>query len=59
VLAQHPIFGGAPGMPPREAGEIMISRGVSHVVVIEPEPQRPFGIRSTLDIAGVRARGEA
>ena len=46
-------------MPLREAGELMLSHGTTHVVVIDPEIQRPIGILSTLDIAGVLAWGEA
>ena len=45
-------------MPLREAGELMLARGVSHLVVIEPGVQRPIGILSTLDIAGALAWGE-
>ena len=37
----------------------MLTHGVSHLVVIEPESERPVGILSTLDIAGVLAWGEA
>ena len=43
----------------REAGELMFTHNVSHLVVIEPETQRPIGILSTADVAGVLAWGEA
>jgi CBS domain-containing protein len=36
----------------------MLTHGVSHLVVIEAESERPVGILSTLDIAGVLAWGE-
>jgi hypothetical protein len=37
----------------------MIVHGETHVVVIAPGTQRPIGILSTLDIAGILAWGEA
>ena len=45
--------------PLREAGQLMLRNGVSHLVVSDPETQRPIGIISTLDVAGVLAWGEA
>ena len=42
----------------RDAAELMLSRGTSHVVAVNPETQRPVGILSTLDVAGVLAWGE-
>ena len=59
ALACHPVLGVEPSMALREAGELMLDRGVSHVVVISPETQHPIGVLSTLDIAGVMAWGEA
>jgi CBS domain-containing protein len=59
ALAGEPIISVEPTMPLREAGELMLDHGVSHVVVIAPESQRPVGILSTLDIAGLIAWGEA
>ena len=58
ALAQEPVFSVTPATPLREAGELMLTHGVSHLVVIEPESERPIGILSTLDIAGVLAWGE-
>lgn len=58
-LASQPIISVRPSMPLRDAGELMLAHGVSHVVVIEPETQRPVAILSSLDIAGVLAWGEA
>jgi hypothetical protein len=37
----------------------MVRNGVSHVVVVDDaERQRPIGVLSTLDLAGVLAWGE-
>ena len=58
ALALEPIIMVEPGMPLRQAGELMLSHGTSHVVVIDPEIQRPIGILSTLDVADVLAWGE-
>jgi len=43
----------------REAGELMLTHAVNHLVVVQPGSQRPIGILSTLDVAGVLAWGEA
>lgn len=48
-----------PGTPLREAGELMLTTGDSHVLVINPDTQHPVGVVSTLDVAGVLAWGEA
>jgi hypothetical protein len=37
----------------------MLTHGTPHLLVIDPGKQRPIGILSTLDIAGVLAWGEA
>ncbi len=58
ALALDPIISMEPTMLLREAGELMLSHKASHVVVIDPELQRPIGILSTLDIAGVLAWGK-
>jgi len=55
TLAEQPIITVEPNTPLREAGELMLARGVSHLVVVEPRLQRPVGILSTLDIASVLA----
>jgi CBS domain-containing protein len=57
-LSRQPIVSVGPAMPLREAGELMISRGVNHVLVIDPDNQHPVGVLSTLDVAGVVAWGE-
>lgn len=42
-----------------DAARLMLENGTSHLVVVEPESQRPIGILSTLDIAGLLAWGDA
>lgn len=59
ALALEPVITAAPTTPLREAGELMLERGVSHLIVVDPNTQRPTGVLSTLDIAGVLAWGEA
>jgi CBS domain-containing protein len=58
-LAQQPLITVEPTMPLREAGELMLAHGVSHLIVIQGANQRPIGILSTADVAGVLAWGEA
>jgi CBS domain-containing protein len=58
ALALQPVVTAEPAMALREAGELMLAHGASHVVVVNPATERPVGILSTLDIAGVLARGE-
>ena len=59
TLAQEPIISVEPATPIREAAQLMLGHGESHIVVIDPGTQRPIGILSTLDIAGILAWGEA
>jgi len=59
ALALEPIVSVGPTMSLNQAGELMLKHGVNHLVVIEPDTQRPVGILSTLDIIGVVAWGEA
>lgn len=59
AIAQQPLVTVEPSLPLREAGKLMLSSEVSHLVVIEPGTQRPIGILSTADIAGVLGWGEA
>jgi CBS domain-containing protein len=58
ALAFEPIISVVPVTPLREAGELMLRHGVSHLVVVDPDTQRPTGVLSTLDIAGVLAWGD-
>src|SRR5947209_14686001 len=57
-IARQPLVTVEPSLPLREAGELMLSNGLSHLVGIEPGTDRPIGILSSPDIAGVLAGGE-
>ena len=59
AIAQQPLVTVEPSVPLREAGELMLAHGVSHLVVTQPGTQSPIGILSTADIAGVLGWGEA
>jgi CBS domain-containing protein len=59
AIAQQPLVTVEPSTPLREAGNMMLAHAISHLVVIQPGSQRPIGILSTADIAGVIAWGEA
>jgi CBS domain-containing protein len=59
ALALEPVISAAPTTPLREAGELMLEHGVSHLIVVDPNTHGPIGVLSTLDIAGVLAWGEA
>ena len=57
--AQQPTISVKPTLPLLEAAELMVRDGVSHVVVVDDaDTQRPIGVLSTLDLAGVLAWGE-
>jgi CBS domain-containing protein len=58
-IAEQPLVTVEPSMPLRKAGELMLANEISHLVVIQPGTQRPIGILSTADMAGVLAWGEA
>ena len=58
-LAEQPLVTVEPNVPLREAGELMLAHRVSHLVVIQTGTDRPIGILSTADVAGVIAWGEA
>jgi CBS domain-containing protein len=58
AIAQQPLVTVEPSMPLRAAGELMLTHRVGHLVVIEPETERPIGILSSADVAGVLAWGE-
>jgi CBS domain-containing protein len=59
VLARQPVISVEPSTALRDAAEMMLTEGTSHLLVIEPRGHRPVGVLSTLDIAGVLAWGEA
>ena len=58
TLSQQPTISVKPTIALRDAAELMLRHGVSHLVVIDPETRRPVGVLSTLDVAGVLAWGE-
>ena len=58
-IALEPVATVDPTTPLRKVAELMATHGASHVVVANRETQRPTGMISTLDIAGVLAWGEA
>jgi CBS domain-containing protein len=59
ALATQPVVVVEPGTSLRDAARELLARGVSHAVVTDPVAQRPVGVLSTLDVAGVLAWGEA
>jgi CBS domain-containing protein len=59
ALALEPVISVRSTTPLREAGEAMLEQDVSHMIVTDPDTQRPTGVLSTLDIIGVLAWGEA
>jgi CBS domain-containing protein len=58
-LAQAPSFTVEPSTPLRDAARQMLTHSATHVLVIDPVRQRPVGMLSTLDVAGILAWGEA
>ena len=56
MFAHTPVISVRPTMRLAEAGEALLEHGVSHVVVVDSDTQRPVGILSTLDIAGALGR---
>ena len=59
ALARQPIVTVDSSMPLRDAARLMLTHGASHMVVLDATAQRPVGVLSTLDIAGVLAWGDA
>jgi CBS domain-containing protein len=57
-LARQTVIRVKSEMPLREAVELMLMHHVSHLVVVDPDTQRPTGVLSTLDVAGILAWGE-
>jgi CBS domain-containing protein len=53
--AVTPLLTIASDEPLERAVELMAASGVSHVAVLDPKSQRPAGVLSTLDVAGVLA----
>ena len=50
-LAHQPVISIRPDRPARTAAETMVTHGVQHLVVVDPERHTPVGVLSTLDIA--------
>lgn len=59
TLARRPGASVEPTMPLRDAAELLVHSGASHVLVVDSDTQHPVGVLSTFDIAGVLAWGEA
>jgi CBS domain-containing protein len=59
TLARRPGASVEPAMPLRDAAELLLRSGASHVLVVDSDTQHPVGVLSTFDIAGVLAWGEA
>jgi CBS domain-containing protein len=57
-LALAPIISVETSVALRDAAELMLAKGTSHVIGVDPETRRPIGVLSTLDIAGVLGWGE-
>jgi CBS domain-containing protein len=58
AMAREPVISIDPRTPLREAAGVLLRNQVSHIVVVEPGTERPVGILSTLDVAGVLGWGE-
>jgi len=59
AMASGPVVTVKPSTPLTDAARLMLAHAAPHLLVIDPGKQRPIGILSTLDIAGVLAWGEA
>jgi CBS domain-containing protein len=58
ALAQQPVISVKPSTPMLDAAQLMLTYRAAHLVVVDPDSQRPIGILSTLDVAGILAWGE-
>jgi CBS domain-containing protein len=50
-LVEQPVITVRPTISLRDAGEVMLTNHVSHLVVTDPDTALPIGILSSLDIA--------
>jgi CBS domain-containing protein len=50
-LVEQPVITVRPALSLRDAGEVMLTNHVSHLVVTDPDTALPIGILSSLDIA--------
>jgi CBS domain-containing protein len=57
-LARHAAIIVEPSTLIHAAAQLMLTHRAGHLVVVDPGTQRPTGILSTLDIAGILAWGE-
>jgi CBS domain-containing protein len=57
-LARTAVVSVKPSLPLREAGQLMVKHGVSHLAVVDGKTLQPVGVLSTTDVAGVLAWGE-
>jgi len=57
ALALEPVVSVDPTTRLTVAAELMLRHGVSHIVVVDPETQRPTGVVSTLDVIDVLGSG--
>lgn len=55
--ARQPAISVKATMALRDAGRLMVTHQVSHLVVVHADTLRPVGVISTLDVAGVLAWG--
>ncbi len=58
TIAHRPTVTVEPSTLLRDAAQLMLDHDVSHLLVVEPRGQRPVGVLSSLDVAGVMAWGE-
>jgi CBS domain-containing protein len=58
-IARQSVISVEPSLPLLEGAELMLAHQVTHLIVVEPGNERPVGVLSTLDVAGVLAWGEA
>jgi CBS domain-containing protein len=49
-VAEQPVITVRPELSLRDAGEVMFTNRISHLVVIDPQTALPIGILSSLDI---------
>jgi CBS domain-containing protein len=59
TMALAPVVTVELSTPLLEAARLMLKHASSHLLVVDPGAQRPVGMISTLDIAGILAWGEA
>ena len=57
--ASEAILTARPGDRLTELADRMVRHAVSHVLIVDPRTDRPVGVVSTLDIAGIIAWGRA